>query len=179
MRRGCFLSVIGLLGLCLVACALLYFVGLPRFRDSAREEMQNVIGTAVARQIPAPAGGQVEPGTYTLTEADLEGEIQGNVDVQNVDDLNLELTPGTISFVIQTDQDQDVNYSGNPVAENGRLVMTNMESSDGFLNWIFPADDLGQAIEDAVNEYLTVNDLQLASVEVTDGELTLETVPAT
>jgi hypothetical protein len=69
-----------------------------------------------------------------------------------------------------------VTYSGFPVAANGRLEMTNMESSEGFLDFLFPADELGKAIEDAVNTYLAQNNLQLDAVELADGELTLVTV---
>ena len=179
MRRGCFLSVIALLGLCLIACGLLYFVGVPRIRDSARDGMRDAISTTVARQIPASADGAAEPGTYELTETELQSEITGNLDVQNVEDLVIDLTPAGITFRILTDGDQDLTYTGRPEVVDGQLRMADMEASDGFLDFIFPADDLGEAIEDAVNKYLAENNLRLESVELTDEALVLETVSAT
>jgi hypothetical protein len=175
MRRGCFIAVIGVLGLCLVACGFGYFVGLPRFQDNARDEIRDAISTEVAQQIPS-TGGTAEPGTYTLNESELQEGLAENLDVQNVDNLLVQITPTGLAFVIDTDSGTDVTYSGFPVAANGRLEMTNMESSEGFLDFLFPADELGKAIEDAVNTYLAQNNLQLDAVELADGELTLVTV---
>ena len=96
----------------------------------------------------------------------------------SVDELVIELAPSGITFQISTNSDQDLTYSGRPEVVDGKLRMTDMEASQGFLDWIFPADDLGEAIEDAVNNYLAENNLQLESLELTDDALTLETVPA-
>src|SRR5215213_4998675 len=177
MRRGCFLSVIALLGLCLIACALGYFVGIPRVRDNARGEMEDAISTTVAEQIPA-TGAAARPGTYELTEDELQAEISGNVDVQNVNDLVIDLAPGGITFRITTNGDQDLTYTGRPEVVDGQLRMEDMEASEGFLDWIFPADDLGDAIEDAVNNHLAENNLELESLDLTNEALTLETVAA-
>ena len=46
------------------------------------------------------------------------------------------------------------------------------------LDFIFPADDLGDAIEEAVNNYLAENDLELDALVLENGEVTLETVRA-
>jgi len=177
MRRGCFLTVVILLVLCLVACGLGYFVGIPRVRDSAREGMEDAISTTVAEQIPA-TGGIAQPGTYEITEDELQAEISGNVDVQNVNDLVIDLAPSGITFRITTNGDQDLTYTGRPEVVDGQLRMEDMEASEGFLDWIFPADDLGEAIEDAVNNHLAENNLELESLDLTNEALTLETVAA-
>ena len=179
MRRGCCLGVVGVLVLCLVGCGLGYFIGVPRFRDGVQDGMEDAISTTVAEQIPARAGGTARPGVYEITEEELQREITGNVDVQSVEDFVIDLTPGGIVFrITPSNADQELTYSGNPEAVDGRLQMTNMESSENFLDWIVPADDLGEAIENAVNDYLAANNLALESVELTNNVLTLETVTA-
>lgn len=178
MRRGCFIAVIGVFGLCLVASGLVYFVGLPRFQDGARDEIRDAISTEVAQQIPS-TGGTADPGTYTLSEAELQQGLAENFDVQNVDNVLIQITPAGLAFILDANSGDDVTYSGVPVAVNGRLEMTNMESNEGIFDFIFPADELGKAIEDAVNNYLEQNNLQVDSVELIDGELTLVTVAST
>jgi hypothetical protein len=172
------LGVVGLLVLCVIGCGLGYFIGLPRVRDGVQDSMEDAISTTVAEQIPGRGSGTARPGVYEITEAELQGEINGNVDVQNVDSFVIDITSNGMIFRIGTNGDQDLTYSGKPVAENGHLVMSNMESSEGYLDWIFPADDLGEAIENAVNDYLAANNLALESVKLSNGTMTLETVTA-
>jgi hypothetical protein len=179
MKRGCFISAVALLGLCLVGCAVVYFVAIPRVRDSARDGVRDAIGTTVAQQIPSDSTGAAEPGAYTITEADIQAQITENMDVSNVDDLVIQITPTGLEFGVQTDSNQNLSYTGVPVVENGLLRMRGMEASDGVMDWIFPAEDLGTAIEDAVNNYLAQHSLRLESLHLADGEMTLVTVPAT
>ncbi|MCC6791532.1 MAG: hypothetical protein IT336_07610 [Thermomicrobiales bacterium] len=175
MRRGCFIVVIGMLVLCLVACGAGYFIGLPRFQESARNEIRDAISTEVAQQIPS-IDGSAEPGSYTLNEAELQEGLAQNFDVQSVDNLQIRITPTAIEFVLDADGGEDISYTGVPVAVNGRLEMTNMESSEGFFDFFFPADELGRAIEEAVNTYLSQNGLQVDAIELADGEMTIVTV---
>jgi hypothetical protein len=56
--------------------------------------------------------------------------------------------------------------------------MQEMDTDSGVLDFILPADDVGEAIEQAVNNYLSANNLELQSLELTEGELALETVAA-
>jgi hypothetical protein len=178
MRRGCFIGVIGVLVLCLVGCGLVWFVGIPRVRDSARDGIRDAISTEVAQQIPAGTDGTAEPGSYTLSAEEIQSSLSRNFDVQNVDDLVIRISPTGFEFGVTTEGGQETTYSGLPVVENGQLKMTNMKSSEGVLDFIFPAKDLGKAIEDAVNNYLAENNLQVDDIELTNGALTLVTVSA-
>jgi hypothetical protein len=179
MKRGCCISVIVLFLICVIGVILLWFVGRPWLQDQAQEGIRDAISTAVAEQIPAPPSGTIEPGTYTLTEAALQQEINASLDAQNVDDLVIDITPTGLSIELVAEGDQDIRYSGTPTAVGGLLVMTNMEASDSFLEWFLPADDLGDAIEEAVNTYLANNNLTLADLDMTDTELVLVTESAT
>jgi hypothetical protein len=174
MRRGCLISVLVVLGLCVVGCGLAYFVGLPRFQDAIADEFEDAVSTEVARQIPATPGQGPAPGTYTITEASLLQTLQDEAEGGNVEDVLVSITPSGIEIGFDTGGGQDVSYSGGVVAENGRLVLTDFEANNEGLEFFFPADKMGEAIEDAVNNYLAVNNLQLSSVELLDGEMVLE-----
>jgi hypothetical protein len=173
MRRGCLISVLVVLGLCVVGCGLGYFVGLPRIQDAFADEFEDAISTEVANQIPSIGGQPPAPGTYTITEASLLQSLQDEAEGGNVEDVLVSITPNGIELGFDTGG-QDVVYSGGVEAEDGRLVLTDFEANNEGLEFIFPADKMGEAIEDAVNNYLEENNLQLAGVELTDGEMILE-----
>jgi hypothetical protein len=178
MRKGCLIFVIAVLILCLGGCGLLYFVGLPKVRDAARDGFRDAISTQVAIQIPAPAGGTADPGTYTITEQELQAQLLVNVDSDNIDDIVISITPQGFEFGLATAGDQDTTYTGVPVVENGKLRMEDMQTSSDFFDFLFPPKDLAKAIEDGVNNYLEANDLELDSLELEEGQITLVTVAA-
>jgi hypothetical protein len=174
MRRGCCLGVIGVLGLCLVACVVGYVVGLPKFRHSVRDSLAEVVGTQIARQIVPASGVRVPPGTYVVDESDLNAGLRSEVDNTNLfDDVTVTLNPN--GFVLRfTRDDNDVTYHGNVAAVDGRLAVTNM-TGDGWLTNILPAGDVRKALENAVNNLLTTNNLRLTNAKLGDGTLTLTT----
>lgn len=177
MRRGCMIFVLGALVLCLLVCGVGYFIGLPRLHTGVRNEIRDVISTEVAEQIPA-IDGSAEPGAYTFNEAVLQQAFNESVDTPSVDDFVIQINPTDLQFTIGIEGGEDIVYSGVPVAVNGRLEMTNMETNEGFFEFLFPADELGKAIEDAVNTYLSQNGLEVSEIELADGELTIVTVAA-
>lgn len=178
MRRGCLIGVVGTLGLCLIVCGLVYFVGIPRIRDSARDGVRDAISTQVAIQIPAEGGGNADPGSYTISASELQRQFLQNVNSDSVDDIVIRISETGFDFGFTTSGNQEAIYSGFPVAQNGQLVMTGMTTTNDGLDFIFPAEDLGAAIEEAVNNYLAANDLELDSLTLENGSITLETVAA-
>jgi hypothetical protein len=174
MRRGCLFGILGLLGLCIVGCALTYFVALPRVRDGIRDPFEEVIGTQVAR-VAAPNPGEApEPGTYVLDEADLNTAIRDRIgDDATVDDIAVTLDPDHYRLRL-TLSDQDFTYQGRIAAVNGRLDAYDTSGS-GWITSFFSADDIGESIETAVNDYLTANNLTLTDATLGDGTLTLTT----
>ena len=67
------------------------------------------------------------------------------------------------------------SYTGLPAAENGRLVMRDMHVDNRVLGFLLTPGALGNAIEDAVNDYLSDNGLRLNAVQLSNGTLTLTT----
>jgi hypothetical protein len=173
MRRGLMIGCFGLLGLCVVCSGLGVFVGLPRFRNSLEEGVADFGATEIAEIFAVP--GAAGPGTYTLTEADINARIQEeNPDTQNLDDWLINITPEgyRVGFSAQGDE---VSYSGSMIAENGRLRVTDTDADASFFEWFFSAGAMGDAIETSVNTWLTANDLTLTDVQLAEGEVTLVT----
>ena len=173
MRRGLMFGCFGLLGLCVVCGALGFFVGLPRFRDELEDGVADFGATEIVEIFAVP--GASGPGTYTLTEADINARIQEeNPNTQNIDDWLVNITPEgyTIGFSASGDE---VTYSGDLVAENGRLQVTNAEADASYFEWFFSAGAMGNAIERSVNTWLTANNLTLTDVQLADGQVTLVT----
>jgi len=173
MRRWLMIGCFGLLGLCVVCGVLGFFVGLPRVRDELTDGVAEFGATEIAEifVVQGPAG----PGTYTLTEAEINARIQAeNPDAQNIDDWLINLTPEGYRVGFSASGDE-VSYSGNLVAEDGRLQVTNAEADAEFFEWFFSAGAMGDAIEKSVNTWLTANNLTLTEVQPGDGEVTLVT----
>lgn len=176
MKKGCLIGTVGLLALCLVGCGLGFFVGLPRIRENAREELRDAISTEVANQIPAGSSGVAEPGSYTFTAAELQRSLAESFQTSTIDDIVIRIDASGIAFGFKTSGGRETTYSGLPIAENGRLKMTKMDATDSILDFVIPATDLGKAIEDAVNNYLAANNLKIDTLTLTEGEITFDTV---
>lgn len=176
-RRGCLISFGTLALLTLVCCVVLWFVALPQFQESIADDIEDGLATEVARQID-PVGAQLDAGTHTISMEDLEQQLQDTAGVNNVDD---------ISFTAQNDllvlafgsQGQEFSYSGVPVAQGGRMELTNVESTGGgFLNQFFPADILADAVEGGVNSFFRAQGFGIVSVSAENDQLVIETQEA-
>lgn len=171
-RRGCLISFGVLAGLALICCVLLIFVGLPRFQDSIADSISDSLSTEVANQINVPAG-DLQAGTYTISMEQLEQQFaaEGNA---NVDDFTFSAQNGEIKLSFGS-QGQSFDYSGVPVAQNGRLELTDVSADGGgWLDRLFPADKLASAVEGGVNSYFEAQGLRIVSVTAENDELVIE-----
>jgi len=175
-RRGCLIFSGAVLGLCLIACVLGYFVGIPRFQDAIKDDVEGAVSTEVSRQFTAastPSG----PGRYVITEQSLTERLRAESDNDNNQDIAVRINPSGLEVALVT-ENQDITYSGQLVAVDGRLEVQNMTSNNDFIEFLFPPDQVANAIEGGVNNYLGANNLRLTSLEMRDGELILETEAA-
>jgi hypothetical protein len=170
MRRGCLFGVGGVLVLCLVACGLLYFVGLPRIQDRIADDFEEGVATVVADAAPGS-------GTFVITEEALNDKLSD--DVEN-SDVVAEITPNGISIDLSIEEsgDREVGYSAVPVVEDGKFALTDVEAHDGFMERFLPKNKLADAVEDGVNGVLAENNLELTNITLGDGQMTLTAVPA-
>jgi hypothetical protein len=172
MGRRTLLLLIGTLGTCLICCVLVFFVVLPRTRDSVNDAIRESMTTQVARVI-APLG-TAEPGTYTITDDELLQQFNGRLsgDSIPIEDLSVVITPEhiTISF---SSGSRDATYTGTLQAVDGKVKVETIESSSGFMDFLFPASDVAKALETGINTYLTAQNLQVTDLTMGDGEITL------
>lgn len=173
MRRGLMIGCLGLLGLCVICSGLGFFVGLPRIRDGLEDGVAEFGATEIAEIFAIP--GAAGPGTHTLTEAAINARIQEeNPDAQNIEDWLIDITPAGYEVGFSASGD-DVSYSGDLVAEDGRLRVIDTEADATFFEWFFSAGAMGDAIERSFNTWLDANNLTLTDVQLADGEVTLVT----
>jgi hypothetical protein len=158
-------------GLILICCVLGWFIGIPRFQDSIADSLTDELSTQVSTQLGELP---VEAGTVTLDVSDLQQELQNNIDSQNVDDVDISIDESGLVKLSFTSNEQDIGYEGTVGAENGKLVINDMDSNNGVLGFFLPADKLADAIEKGVNEYFEARGLQIVSVTPGDDTLTFE-----
>lgn len=177
MGRRFTFAIAGLLGVCLLCCGLVWFVAIPRARDTVEDGLREAVGTEVAVRV-APLG-TVEPGEYVITEADLLGQINEALSGNSaqIEDLAFEITPDQIRIGF-TSGEQDANYTGRLAAVDGRLDVQEMQTSSGFLDFLFPAGIVEDGIEDGVNGFLAANNVTLTDLVMQDGQVTLVVEPA-
>lgn len=175
-RRGCLIAVGAMAGLLLVCCALVWFLGIPRLRDNIADTLSDELSTQVASQLETP-GGDLPPGTYTLSVEDLQDQLEESIDESTASDFGISVSPSGIEIGF-TSGTQDFGYSGMPVARDGRLAIDDMTVDTDFLGWIMPADRVAEIIEDGINEYFIAHDLEIESILLGDDEITFTTVAA-
>jgi hypothetical protein len=171
--------VIVLLGLCVVAGALGYFVGLPQLRQNMRAPLEDAVGTQIARELQPVSGIRAAPGTYVISQDDLNTALRSEVGQTGlVDDAAITLTPTGFALRAHfSNGGGDVTYRGNVAAVDGRLQATDL-TGDGIMTTLLPAGEVGKALENVVNDYLTTNGLQLTNAKLGNGTLTLTTKAA-
>ncbi len=171
-RRGCLIAVAAILGLSLICCLLLIFVGVPRFQSFVADGISDGLSTQVAEQV-GPGGIDLQPGTYTISMTDLEQQLADAESTQGVEDIAFSAENGEITLEFGSGG-QTFGYSGVPVAQNGELVLTDVTVDGGLPDWIFPADTLAGAIENGVNSYFQAQGLDIVGVTAENDELVIE-----
>ena len=172
MGRRTLLLLMGTLGTCLICCVLVFFVALPRTRDSVNDAIRESMTTQVARVI-APIG-TAAPGTYSIADDELLQQFNDRLsgDSIPIEDLSVVITTEhiTISF---SSGSRDVTYTGTLQAVDGKVKVETIESSSGFMEFLLPASDIAKALETGINTYLSAENLQITDLTMGDGEITL------
>lgn len=180
-RKGCLIAVGAIAGLLLLCCVVLWFVGIPRLQDQIADTVSEALGTEVAQQLDGQldvVGGDLEAGTYTISVADLQRELDSNIDESSsTSDLLISVDSSGI-HVGFTSGTQEFGYTGRPVAQNGELRIEDMEVDNSTLGFIMPADKVAGIIEDAINGYFSERGLDIESIQLGDDEITVTTVRA-
>jgi hypothetical protein len=176
-RRGCLIALATLAGLSLVCCGLGWFVVIPRIQDSVSDEISNTLSTEIASQLDT-VPGDLDAGTYTLSVADLQAQIDANLDSGTASDFDISVDQQGIDIGFVSNN-QEIGYSGVPVARDGQLVVEDMTVDNDVLGFLLPADRAAGIIEDSVNSYFAARDLEIQDITLGNDEITFTTVPAT
>lgn len=172
--RGCLLSIGVLAVLALLCCVVGWFVGLPRLQDSIADDISEELSTQVADLVDSSGLPQGQPGTYTISMADLERRMDTSGNTDNVDNITLSANNGTLELSFGS-QGQSFDYTGVPVAQDGRFELTDVSTSGGgFLERFFPADKLADAVEGGINRYFEAQGLRIVNVTAQNGDLVIE-----
>lgn len=176
-RRGCLIALATFAGLVLVCCGVGWFVVIPRVQDSVSDEISNVLSTEIADQLDT-VPGNLDAGTYTLSVADLQSQIDANLDSTTASDFDISVDQQGIDIGFVSNN-QEIGYSGRPVAQDGELVIEDMTVDNDVLGFFLPADRAAGIIENSVNGYFAARDLEIESIALGNDEITFTTVPAT
>jgi hypothetical protein len=173
-RRGCLISFGTLAALALLCCLALWFVGLPRLQDTVSDGIRDGLSTEIADQLGG-TGATLQPGTHTISMDELEQQLRTSGNTENVDDIRFTAENGRLTLAFGS-QGQSFEYTGVPVAENGELQLTDVESTGGgFLERFFPAGKLADAVEGGVNSYFSAQGLDVVGVTAENDQLVIET----
>jgi hypothetical protein len=149
-------------GLILICCLVGWFIGIPRFQDSISDSLSEEVGTQIAAQFPST---QLSAGSEEIDVAMLESALAGNLDGASLDNVTLDVDENGRMELGFTSGEQDLTYTGQVTAENGELKIEDMDVNQGFFGWFLPADKLGNAIEDGVNNYFSAQGLEIESID--------------
>jgi len=176
-RRGCLIALGAFAGLTLLCCVLGWFVAIPRLRDSVSEGISDELSTQIAGQLD-DVPGEIGPGQTTLQVTDLRQAIDANLDSSTASDFDISVDQQGINIGFVSNN-QEVGYSGRPVAQDGELVIEDMTVDNEVLGFFLPADRAAGIIESSVNGYFAARDLEIESIALGNDEITFTTVPAT
>ena len=156
-----------------------FFRGVPQsLKPCAIHEANATIRPhALHEIIGAVVGGadaQIAPGTYQIVAASVVDRLTNTLNDAggaSVQDLVFEITPERISIGFKTTGQSPV-VSGRTEVVDGRLNITDIESSGGIFEFILPAETILGGFEKGFNQYLEQNGLRLVSIEPGVGVLT-------
>jgi hypothetical protein len=170
-------AIAAMVGLLLICCIVGWFFGIPRLQDNIADSISHELSTEVANQLDSSAGN-LQPGTHTISVAQLQSQIDQNLDDSSTSDFGISVDANGIEVGF-TSGTQDFSYSGKPVAEDGKLVIEDMETSSGWLGRIMPADKVANIIEDGINDYFAARNQEIQSIQLGNDKITFTTVSTT
>jgi hypothetical protein len=153
------------------------FLRHPYIRKQERAQIHNNFSTVVAQQIPKNKGsGNIPPQTFQITTAEMNDYLDANVDSSLFSDASVSTDAKNKLILIHVTLQggQEATYQGSPRVSNKKIVMQDMKVDNSVADFLMPADEVGKAIESAINDYLADNKTSvLGSVTVTSTGLTL------
>jgi hypothetical protein len=179
MPRWAAILIIGSLAVC-VACGALVYVLWHRTTTVVANEMASVVATQVTGSIRQQ---DLAIGTIVLTEDDLDvntvialddscgfNVINSDAEIYGV---VTEITPAGITLGCA-----GATYSAVPVVADGRVQLSEMESSNELMRFVISKDKLKDGVEKGINGALEAEGLTPTGLTLQNGSITITTTGA-
>jgi hypothetical protein len=168
---GCLLGFLAFLIIGAVSAVFIWAIAKPIVSDRVQKELDRGIATQVAA-IDTPK--LQAAGTMTLTEADINREIQGlEGSYDPVKNLDVQIDPDEISVSFDL-YGVTSTYRGGAKVEDGQIVVVDPELS-GPAGQFLNAEDVAEILETQLASLMERSDLQPTAVRLGDGEMTVTT----
>lgn len=175
-RRGCMSTLLILVLLTLLCCGSIWFIGIPRVRDTIGDRVSHELSTQVANQF-GRSGIAIQPGTHVLSVSELQQQMEDSGFLGKDAKIALSVSPSGLSVSVNSNG-QTIGYTGVPTTRNGKLVIDDLISDNSVLGFILPSDKMATAIEKGVNGYFAAQGLQITDLTLGNDTITFDTVPA-
>jgi hypothetical protein len=160
----------GCLVLC-VGCAALAVVLWRNAETSVSNEIASVIATQVVDNIGTSRKVVLSEEDLDInTYITLDGSCGFNVTNGNAEiyGMKTEISKTKITFGCA-----EVEYSAVPVVQDGRIVVANIDASNGVMNMVFPKGKLKGALERGLNDAMAARSVKPVGITLRDGSMTI------
>ncbi|HCI81806.1 MAG TPA: hypothetical protein DHW02_19190 [Ktedonobacter sp.] len=168
---GCLLGAFGLLVVLIIGLGAVWvFVARPYLHNIAVQQINNVMSQAV-NQIP-PQLSQLPPGPVVIQQNALNNLITLNTSPSDpVQHTNAQITPNKLVFDFQI-YGQNGTITGVPVAQGGKLILTNATVS-GLIGLILSPSDITSIFNQHMADAQARLNHQIVSVQLASQQMTL------
>jgi hypothetical protein len=175
--RKVLLIIAGATFACLLICAVVFVIGLRAARDSVHDDLAHAISTSVSQRIDAnPRSANAMTLTIDADELARQLAAQNGNDGPSTDDIVVYLfAPDQIVIGLHVES-RDITYTASLEARDGKLYVTDIDASHSAARFLLPVGKVADGIETGVNDALFAANLELQSLEITQGQLILEVV---
>jgi hypothetical protein len=176
---GCIMGLIAFSLICVLGVVLAGLaIGRPYLTDAVGDELGRALATEVVRELNAQAGAAgIAPGTYVIRSDEINAELAANAErFEPIENPRVQIDPDGMEITFEV-YGLKGSYQGMVEAEQGQIVVTDIDAS-GTAAQIISAGDVREIVEVELNRYFANNNLEVERVELGDGTLTVEAVPA-
>lgn len=142
-----------------------------RVADVVATNIRTGIEDTVRERVQAELGN-LESGTVTISEAEINQRLHQGRDLGPVDELDVAIDPDGISADLSA-YGLSGNYSADVVVENGEIRLEN-GSIGGPLQYVIDHSEIERVASNAINQVLQESGYEVASIQLGEGELVLE-----
>lgn len=143
----------------------------PRVADVVATNIRTSIEDSVRDRIQAELG-DLESGTLTISEAEINQRLHEGRDMGPVDEFDVNIRPEGISAEMSA-YGLSGDYSADVVVEDGQIRLVN-GSVGGPLQYVVDHAEVERVAAETINQVLNESGYEITSIRLEEGELVLE-----